>query len=139
MRTHINRATTGMANAKVFEDLKAALMSATPSQLNSHSTLKAAETLLQCLKRDGVASSGTFGYNDGGAGRAHYGMHYVDGGSSAHPKTGVIPYNDGGAAAHYARLRMMQNGHGHTTGAPVKGPQRGTEGIMPGSSWSEAY
>ena len=26
------------------------------------------------------------GYNDGGAGRAHYGMHYVDGGSSAHPK-----------------------------------------------------
>ena len=39
---------------------------------------KAAETLLQCLKRDGVAT-GTSGYNDGGAGRAHYGMNYVDG------------------------------------------------------------
>lgn len=67
-----------MANARVFEELKTALMSATPGQLNSHSTLKAAETLLQCLKRDGVAT-GTSGYNDGGAGRAHYGMNYVDG------------------------------------------------------------
>lgn len=39
-----------MANAKVFEDLKAALAAAKPNQLNSHSTLKAAEALLMCLK-----------------------------------------------------------------------------------------
>ena len=31
------------------------------------------------------------GYNDGGAKTAHYGMHYVDGGSRAHPKVGVLP------------------------------------------------
>eukprot|EP00961_Rhodomonas_salina_P087975 1183324-Rhodomonas_salina.5 len=39
-----------MANAKVFEELKAALNGASASQLNSHSTLKAAEALLTCLR-----------------------------------------------------------------------------------------
>merc|ERR1712216_905788 len=96
-----------MANARVFEELKTALMSATPGQLNSHSTLKAAETLLQCLKRDGVA-------------------------------TGTSGYNDGGAAAHYAKLRMMNSGGGSSKSSGG-GVVRSTEGIMPGSSWSEAY
>lgn len=132
-----------MANARVFEELKAALNSASSSQLNSHSTLKAAETLLQCLKRDGVQVGSISGYNDGGAKTAHYGMHYVDGGSGAHsgahPKTGVIPYNDGGAAAHYAKLRTQNAGGGGGGGQRKAGVQRTTEGIMPGSSWSEAY
>jgi hypothetical protein len=144
------------------------------------------------------------GYNDGGAKTAHYGMHYVDGGSRAHPKvgilpvscllsaadtrrgvlagaaaapaapaspphggcatfcapssdhgrvcvrvsmhggggakqTGVIPYNDGGAAVHYAKLRMQNAGGSISGGHHKAGGQRSTEGIMPGSSWSEAY
>ena len=149
------------------------------------------------------------GYNDGGAKTAHYGMHYVDGGSRAHPKvgvlpvacllsaahtrrdvqdggsggrlrcaparggprggsatfcaggsdhgrvcvcllcpyawrrrgkqTGVIPYNDGGAAVHYAKLRMQNAGGSVSGGHHKAGVQRSTEGIMPGSSWSEAY
>mmetsp|Transcript_73517 Transcript_73517/g.195699 ORF Transcript_73517/g.195699 Transcript_73517/m.195699 type:complete len:91 (-) Transcript_73517:24-296(-) len=55
----------------VFEELKAALNSATPSQLSSHSTLKAAENLLACLRRDGVGA--------GSSPSPHYGMNYVDG------------------------------------------------------------
>jgi hypothetical protein len=45
---HLNEDT--MANNKVFEELKAALQSAQPQQLSSHSTLKAAEALLACLR-----------------------------------------------------------------------------------------
>ena len=56
----------------------------------------------------------------------------------AHPKTGVIPYNDGGATAHYAKLRMMNSGGGSSKSSGG-GVVRSTEGIMPGSSWSEAY
>jgi len=52
----------------------------------------------------------------------------------------VIPYNDGGAAAHYAKLRTQNAGGGGGGGGQRKaGVQRTTEGIMPGSSWSEAY
>ena len=55
-------------------------------------------------------------------------------------QTGVIPYNDGGAAAHYAKLRTQNAGGGGGGGGQRKaGVQRTTEGIMPGSSWSEAY
>lgn len=39
-----------MANQVMIEDLKSALMAARPDQLNSHSTLKAAEALLSCLR-----------------------------------------------------------------------------------------
>merc|ERR1740115_527877 len=112
-----------MANAQTFEDLKATLMNATPQQMNSHSTLKAAETLLQCLRRDGATAGGNSAYNDGGAVTAHYGMKYVDGGS-AHPKTGVMPYNDGGAAKHYAHLRAVQSG-GSTQHHSATGPSSG--------------
>ena len=51
----------------------------------------------------------------------------------------MIPYNDGGAAVHYAKLRMQNAGGSVSGGHHKAGVQRSTEGIMPGSSWSEAY
>jgi len=60
-------------------------------------------------------------------------------------QNGVMPYNDGGAAKHYANLRAMQSGggasahHNSSTYSGLAEAQRGTEGIMPGSSWAQRY
>jgi len=44
-------------------------------------------------RRDGASTGGAIsGYNDGGAKTAHYGMHYVDGGSGVHSSVYVYVY-----------------------------------------------
>mmetsp|Transcript_11712 Transcript_11712/g.28661 ORF Transcript_11712/g.28661 Transcript_11712/m.28661 type:complete len:110 (+) Transcript_11712:29-358(+) len=109
-----------MANQRVFEELKAALNAAQPGQLNSHSTLKAAEALLGCLRRDGVTAG-----SNGGAPTFHYGMNYVDGGASQHGT------QNSSGGHHHAPSGGYSKGNAEKT--------RSTEGIMPGSSWSSAY
>mmetsp|Transcript_36342 Transcript_36342/g.85449 ORF Transcript_36342/g.85449 Transcript_36342/m.85449 type:complete len:115 (-) Transcript_36342:178-522(-) len=114
-----------MANAKVFEELKAALNGASASQLNSHSTLKAAEALLTCLRRDGVAGGGG-AYAPVGASGApslHYGMSYVDGNK---------------ASAGHVNAHGV-NTHGYSAKAVATEKGRSTEGVMKGSSWSSNY
>uniref|UniRef100_A0A7S0W257 Uncharacterized protein n=1 Tax=Hemiselmis tepida TaxID=464990 RepID=A0A7S0W257_9CRYP len=100
-----------MANNLMIDELKAALNAAQPHHLNSHSTLKACEALLKCLRRDGVmagSSSGMPSYN--------YGMNYVDG-SSGNPQI---------APSGMSKAQKVEVG-------------RHTEGKMPGSSWSSHY
>ena len=48
---------TSEMSAAVFEELKDLLNKATPAQLSSHSTLKAGEALLSCLKYDAYPTS----------------------------------------------------------------------------------
>jgi hypothetical protein len=43
-------ASKALMSAAVFDELKTLLANATPAQLSSHSTLKAGEALLACLK-----------------------------------------------------------------------------------------
>uniref|UniRef100_A0A6T8IZ58 Uncharacterized protein n=1 Tax=Hemiselmis andersenii TaxID=464988 RepID=A0A6T8IZ58_HEMAN len=101
-----------MANNMMIDELKAALNGAQPHQLNSHSTLKAAEALLKCLRRDGVmagsSSSSMPAYN--------YGMNYVDG-ASGNPQI---------STAGMSKAQKVEVG-------------RHTENAMKGSSWSSAY
>mmetsp|Transcript_22233 Transcript_22233/g.34841 ORF Transcript_22233/g.34841 Transcript_22233/m.34841 type:complete len:116 (-) Transcript_22233:175-522(-) len=115
-----------MANNLMFDELKAAINNVKPGQLNAHSTLKAMEHLLACLKRDGVSTAGHGGssVSSGNSGPGlHYGMNYVDGGKSPNYATGYAPT-------------------GHTQQQQINMPRemkRSTEGIMPGSSWSTSY
>mmetsp|Transcript_14767 Transcript_14767/g.36944 ORF Transcript_14767/g.36944 Transcript_14767/m.36944 type:complete len:102 (-) Transcript_14767:185-490(-) len=101
-----------MANNLMIDELKAALNSAQPHQLNSHSTLKAAEALLKCLRRDGVMA----GEGIGGAPAFNYGMNYVDG-ASGNPQI---------STAGMSKAQKVEVG-------------RHTEGAMKGSSWSSHY